>query len=807
MDFVFNHTSAPGNFSSGGMTGYTDAAWSNPLPDPYPGERKHVRIQGAFDAGINIRTSPLIGNEYILQQLNTGPSSLDYSFDLQAGKSFYLYVWPKLAAPVSIPTNTWSINATAHVLPFVPEVSLGDVTLKEGVASTLTPTVVGIPTAWSAHTLPAGMSINAATGVISGTPSGVGTYTVSIAATNDGGAGYGTVTITVIPGAPSVTDGQSFSGQVGVAFSHAVVKTGADATSWSAASLPPGLSINSATGQITGIPTSSGSYAPTVTAANSSGSNSKTVAITIAVAVLSIPAGQTFSGQVTQAFSQAVATIGNPATSWSATGLPAGLSINSATGVISGTPTTAGSSTVSVTATNSTDSATATLAVAVAERPAPVVSAGQSLYAQAGIAFSQAVAATGSPTAWSATGLPAGLSVNSSTGIISGTPTTAGTSSVVVTATNAGGAGAAYVSIAVAADPTPRLVGRNFMGRVGDFFQASMDYTGTPTSWSATGLPSGLTINAVTGLISGTPTADGTSAVSVTATNSHGSDTQAASFVVVAATVPVAVPVITTTTSVLGYKQWEKWEYQPFATNFPILWECSNLPAGLSINSVTGKISGAATSAGVFVCGLKASNGVGTSAPLVLTIGIDPASAALTNSGYEVKINVQTREIEFIAPSGGSSQTVSKTVTDAGSSTTTTGSQTVGATAPNLFAKITDSLLLWIAFQKDGVNLDLDIGSLAIAIKEFNPDGRLVLGNTWKKFGSGTGAYYGLYAAVSGADLASALSNYESDSGTAFDGLADIQWTEANPDHATFGPENFQFTTRDFKATLARGEE
>ena len=269
----------------------------------------------------------------------------------------------------------------------------------------------------------------------------------------------------------------------------------------------------------------------------------------------------------------------------------------------------------------------------------------------------------------------------------------------------------------------------------------------------------------------------------------------------------MSAPVINTTTSVLGYKQWQSWEYQPYATNVPTSWACPNLPAGLSINTTTGLISGAASVSGVFVCGLTAANGDGTSAPLVLTIGIDPASAALTNSGYEVKINVQTREIEFIAPSGGSPQTVSKTVTDAASTTTTTGSQTVGDSAPNLFAKITDSLLLWISFQKDGVNLDLDIQTLAIAIKEFAPDVRLVLGDTWKKFGSGTGAYYGLYAAISGTDLASALSNYEADSGTAFDGLADIRWEEANPDHATFGPENFQFTTRDFKLTVARGEQ
>lgn len=264
------------------------------------------------------------------------------------------------------------------------------------------------------------------------------------------------------------------------------------------------------------------------------------------------------------------------------------------------------------------------------------------------------------------------------------------------------------------------------------------------------------------------------------------------------------IPVINTTTNVLGYNQWQYWEYQPYATNNPTGWACPNLPAGLSINSSTGKISGAAQVNGTFNCGLTATNGDGTSAPLVLTIGIDAANAALTNSGYEVKINVQTREIEFIAASGGTSQTVEKTTVEAGTTTKTTGTQTVGANAPELFAKENDSLLLWISFQKNGQNLDLDIQSLAIAIKEFDPDNRLVLGNAWKKFGSGTGAYYGLYASISGTDIMAALSNYEADGGTAFDGLAEIEWQEANPDHADFGPENFRFTTRNFRTLIAR---
>lgn len=190
----------------------------------------------------------------------------------------------------------------------------------------------------------------------------------------------------------------------------------------------------------------------------------------------------------------------------------------------------------------------------------------------------------------------------------------------------------------------------------------------------------------------------------------------------------MAAPVINTTTSVLGYKQWQTWEYQPYATNTPTSWACPNLPAGMSINTSTGKISGAAEVAGVFVCGLTATNGDGTSAALVLTIGIEESGALLTNSGFQMEIDVVTRVGTL-----------------------------VGGGELHLFARENDSLLLWITFKKGGVALDLDMQGMEVAIKEFAPDTRIVLGSTWKKYGSGTGAYYGLYAAISGTAVRNAL--------------------------------------------------
>ena len=73
---------------------------------------------------------------------------------------------------------------------------------------------------------------------------------------------------------------------------------------------------------------------------------------------------------------------------------------------------------------------------------APVITSALSSTGTIATAFSYQIAATNSPTSFNATGLPAGLSVNTVTGLISGTPTTAATSSVSISAVNAKGTGA-----------------------------------------------------------------------------------------------------------------------------------------------------------------------------------------------------------------------------------------------------------------------------------------------------------------------------------------------------------------------------
>jgi acetylxylan esterase len=135
------------------------------------------------------------------------------------------------------------------------------------------------------------------------------------------------------------------------------------------------------------------------------------------------------------------------ALTYSASGLPAGLSINSSTGLISGTATTIGTSSVTVTATDSTGasgSASFSWAVTSTGTNTVTVTNPGSQTSTVGTAASLQIhasdSASGQTLTYSASGLPAGMSISSSTGLISGTPTTAGTSSVTVTATDGTGA-------------------------------------------------------------------------------------------------------------------------------------------------------------------------------------------------------------------------------------------------------------------------------------------------------------------------------------------------------------------------------
>lgn len=220
---------------------------------------------------------------------------------------------------------------------------------------------------------------------------------------------------------------------------------------------------------------------------------------------------------------------------WSSTGsLPPGLALNASTGVLSGTPTTATGSpfSFSVTAANSAGSSAAlstSIAVAPPSGP-PVIQNTAPSTATVGTPYSFQYTATGAAgitytvTAGSP---PPGITLTTG-GLLSGTPTTATGSpfAFTVTATNGNLPNATpAVSITVTAPVAPTITSAAPpAGTTNSAYTFPFTASGTqPITWSSTGsLPPGVTLNASTGVLSGTPTTTTGSPFSFTVTASNG---------------------------------------------------------------------------------------------------------------------------------------------------------------------------------------------------------------------------------------------------------------------------------------------
>ena len=344
---------------------------------------------------------------------------------------------------------------------------------------------------------------------------------------------------------------------------------------FTATGLPAGLSINSTSGAISGTPTTatSGPVAVTITVTDSASPSNAAVStsgLTINVVTpLTITSTALPGGQVGTAYVGASETAsgGTAPYTYSATGLPAGLSINSTTGAISGTPTTPTvGAAVTITATDSSTpthqtASTTGLTITITNTALTITSNALpngvvgTVYAGA-----QETASGGAtPYTYSATGLPAGLSINASTGAISGTPTAATNGAVGVT-----------VTVTDSSTPTPQTAKTTGLtinitagltitntalpnGTVGVVYAGAQETASggtTPYTYSATGLPAGLSINASTGAISGTPSAATSGAVAVTITVTDSSSPhQTAS--TTGLTITINPPVLTITSNAL----------------------------------------------------------------------------------------------------------------------------------------------------------------------------------------------------------------------------------------------------------------
>lgn len=472
-----------------------------------------------------------------------------YGTPTQAGQ-YTFNVTATYTSPASTVSQLYQIDVYSPGNQLVTLVSPAT-SLPTGTVGTAIPTVLftatgGVPFIdgsgnpyyqWSLAAGSDGLVIDPQSGVLSGTPTSPGTYSIVVTATDATGAhAQGTPISFSVNGTSvytmSITTTSLPSGVINVPYSQSLQETGGPSTGvvWTVSSgtLPAGLSISSnsdSSGTISGTPTAVGTSNFTVQAAYP-GSTSVTQALSITITAVAPSLSMSSPAAVTGTMGQTVAmqfaaSGGAPPYTYSLLSgtTPPGLTLNTSTGLLTGTATQVGVYNFSI---KVVDSASNTVSAAGAITISQAASS-LTLPAPTGItgATGQTVAmqftATGGTAPYVYTlfsgMLPPGLTLNAQTGAVTGTATTAGnytfTIQVADSASHTASASGTITITAPLTLPTPAAV-TGFVGQTNSNWMQFAATGGTDSYVSYTvvagSLPAGLNLNASSGVISGQAT-------------------------------------------------------------------------------------------------------------------------------------------------------------------------------------------------------------------------------------------------------------------------------------------------------------
>jgi hypothetical protein len=494
---------------------------------------------------------------------------------------------------------------------------------------------IGGATFTTASTLPTGVSLTTA-GVLTGTPTQGGSFPIVVTVT-DGNGCTGTnpaYTLTITCPVITVTNPANSTGTAGVAFSEQFTQSGGQGTiTWSeSGALPTGFSFNTTNGVLSGTTSQVGTFPIIVTATDSNGCQGAgaTYNLTINCQTITVTNPGVNTGTVDAAFSQTFTVTGILGTvTWSETGaLPAGITLDSSTGVLAGTPTVNGVFPITVIATDTngcTGSSPYTLTINCQTITVtnPVTNTG-TVDAPFSQNFSQS-GAHGTASFTTASTLPAGLTL-STAGVLSGTPTQAGNFPIVVVVTDSNGCtgtGATY-NLTINCQTITVTNPVTNTGTVGQPFSQNFTQTGahgTATFTTASTLPTGFTLSAA-GVLSGTTNQFGTFPIVVTVTDSNGCTGTGATYnlTINCQTITVTNPVNTSGTVNAAFSEQFTQTGGIGGGNFTT---ASTLPTGLSL-STSGLLSGTPTQSGTFNIDVTFTDGngcTGTGPTYVLIIG------------------------------------------------------------------------------------------------------------------------------------------------------------------------------------------
>ncbi|PIF29581.1 putative secreted protein (IPTL-CTERM system target) [Acidovorax sp. 56] len=674
-----SQTYAPTNPASG----FVGSAYSQSLAGASGGTAPYAYTvaSGALPPGLTLSTNGVISGT------PTTPGSFNFTIqatDSSTGSGPYVQNSGSLTMSISAPTITVA-PAT------VPAAAVGT-----AYSQTFTASGGTAPYTYSAAgSLPPGLSI-APAGQFSGTPTAGGSYTFTVTATDANQyTGARNYTVTVATPAIVVSPTTISSISAGTQASTALTASGGTVPysyAITVGSLPAGVSLNTATGALSGNPTVAGTFNFTVTATDSStgtgpysGSRAFTWSITAPTLSLA-PASGALSGLVGAAFSQTFTASGGNAPytyglNVTAGSMPTGLSFATNTGILSGTPTSAGTVTFDLVATDSTTGSGApysviksyTLTVA-----APTIAISPSTISpiSVGMQASTAFIASGGTAPYSyaitAGSLPAGVILNTATGVLSGNPTAVGTLNFTVTATDSSVGTGPYSgsrsfiwsitapTVTVSPSTLPAPV-------VGLAYSQNLSAAGgaAPYSFAITAgaLPPGLTLSSA-GVIAGTVTAAGSFNFTVQTTDGNGSTGSASySFSVGFPTLSLNPSTLPNTETGSNYNQ--TITASGGTASYSYVVSSGSLPNGLVLSS-TGVVSGIATTAGTFNATIRATDSsTGTGAPFMIS------------QPYTIVVAKKT----YSAPTSTGSGSATASFTGGGDSCTFTHSQFVGTSA------------------------------------------------------------------------------------------------------------------------------